>query len=110
VLRSFPLSFPSGHNYADLLALVDIPVPGVELVHDPRVMFLFRRTSFVSRSNLLVSWLACLDRFPLGFKLFPSFPAKIVSPGVPVVSFLAFKDRFPLVSQVVSFYAFALTP
>jgi hypothetical protein len=55
-------------------------VPGVELVHDPRVMFLFRRTSFVSRSTLLVSWLACLDRFPLFSKLFPSFPARLFPP------------------------------
>jgi len=55
-------------------------VPGVELVHDPKVMFLFRRTSFVSRSILPVSWLACSDCFPLFSKLFPSFPARLFPP------------------------------
>ena len=87
----------------DLLASVDIPVPGVDSGPDPKTRFLIRRTSFVSRSTLLVSWLACLDRFPLGFKLFPSFPVKVVSPSVLVVSSFTFEDRFPLVSQVVSF-------
>ena len=95
---------------SDLLASVDIAVPGVDLGPDPKIRFLIRRISFVSRNILLVSWLTCLDCFPLGFKLFPSFPVKFVSSGVPVVSRFTFKDRFPLVSQVVSFYAFARSP